>query len=205
MNKRLLLLLLVALLVCVPLARASYIKSIIYTKFNSASWTFYDLESEYTSLTVELYQGVTLNATTGEWLKLVLSNSSTTACSALILQFKNNTDLVVLYCDDNTLGVADVVLATGTWDTNNTKVTLSENLITVYDADGEVLIADFGYDTPVSHLVVCGGTDYATGGYMQVKCNVGVAGIGASIMEWMPMIIQFAMLGCVLGILKKFR
>lgn len=191
---------------------ASYfVKSWVYTPFNSATWTYYqfaDDDKGDKSFTATIINRL-LNGSTLEWAKVAFMNSSTsTYRQALILQFHMTPNtyggtLDVYYCE-GVLGVADVKIATGTYDENSTKVTLANDRISVYTETDGYLVKDFGFNEDVNTIGVCGGTNYVSNGYLQVLFNAGTGAIGSTVMEWMPLVITFAMLGILLGIVKKF-
>ncbi len=188
----------------VATVQAAYNVSITYPKFNSSTWTYYDMSSNYDSFVTNVTNRLTYNDTTAEWAKVAFLNASSGAATGLILMFKYTSNVLqVYYCEDAALGASDVLIATGTWDENNTKIILAGDKLTVYDASG-ILVSDFAFNQPVRYIGVCGGTDYVTGGYVGVAVNVGTAGATAIVNSFIPVIVTFACIGMVLGLLKKF-
>jgi hypothetical protein len=213
MNKALLILAIA--LMCglmVSSAYASYfVKTWVWTPFNSATWTYYQFADDGKgdkSFTATIINRL-LNGSTLQWAKVAFMNSSTsTDRQALILMFQMTANtyggtLKVYYCD-GVLGVADVLIATGTYDENSTKVILQNGLISVYTKTNGYLVKDFGFDEDVNTIGVCGGSNYVSNGYLQVLFNTGTGAIGSTVMEWMPIVVSFAMLGVLLGIVKKY-
>jgi len=184
-------------------ANAAFNVSITYPKFNSGSWTYYN-PGALESVTSNVTNRLTYNTTTAEWIKVAYLNASSGVATGVILMFKYTTSVLqVYYCEDTVLGVADVLIATGTWDENNTRVVLAGQKLTIYDADG-ILVQNFAFNQPIHYIGVMGGTNYVTGGYLGVAVNQGVAGTTAIVTQFIPVIVTFAMLGMVLGLLKKF-
>ena len=185
-------------------AQASYNVSITYPHFNSGNYTYYDMVSRYDSLTTNVTNLLTYNSTTAEWIKVAFLNSSSGTATGVILQFKYTTNILnVYYVENAVLGVSDVLIGVGTWDVNNTKVTLAGDKLNVWDADGK-LVSNFALAEPVRYIGVQGGTNYVTAGYVGVGVNQGTAGTTAIVTSFIPVIVTFAMLGMVLGMLKKF-
>jgi hypothetical protein len=190
--------------VFITAANAAYNVSVTYPKFNSGTWTYYDMGSLQDSIISNVTNRLTYNTTTAEWVKVAFLNSSSGTGTGVILQMKyTDSVLNVYYIENAALGAGDVLVATGTWDENNTKVTLAGDKLNIWDADG-ILVTDFALSEPVRYIGVVGGTDYVTGGYVGIGVNQGVAGATAIVYEFIPIIVIFAMLGMVLGLLKKF-
>jgi hypothetical protein len=195
----------------VSTVNASYfVKSWVWTPFNSPAWSYYQFQDDDKgdkSFTATITDKL-LNGSDMQWAKVAFMNSSTTATrQALILQFHMTANtyggtLTVLYCD-GVLSEADVVLASGTYDINSTTVTLANGLISVHTQTDGDLVKDFGFDEDVCVVGIEGGSNYVSNGFLQVLFNAGTGAIGNTVMEWMPLVITFAMLGVVLGIIKK--
>ena len=185
-------------------AEAAFSASITYSKFNSGSWTYYDMGTSYSSFVTNVTNRLTYNTTTNQWAKVAFLNSSSGTATGIVLTFKKASNALEVYSLENTvLGAADILIGTGTWDENNTKVTLSGSKLNVWDANG-LLVSDFVISEPVRYLGVVGGPYYVQGGYLSVGVNAGLAGATATVTEFIPVIVTFAMLGMVLGMLKKF-
>ena len=207
MQKKTLLIAISTVLLCGLIASASasyFVKSWTYPAFNNANFTCYNFADENkgdTSFTATVQNHLTYLK---EWSKVMFMNSSDDATrTALILMFTNTSVLKVYYCADTAVGASDVLLATGTWDINSTIVKLSGQKISVYTKTDGWLLKDFGFDQDVCTIAVCGGTGYVSAGYMQVGFNTGAGAMGGTIQQWLPTIISFAMLGMVIGLLKK--
>lgn len=103
----------------------------------------------------------------------------------------------------------EVKIATGTWyNGNTTRVILSNGYLTVicnYGEDNEAtILKDFSFDKPLEYVQTTGASTYSLkGGYVQVNVNAGVGAMGGVITDWLPTIVSFALLGIVIGLVKK--
>lgn len=185
-------------------ATAAYNVSITYPKFNSGTWTYYDIGAAQDNIISNVTNRLTYNETTAEWAKVAFLNSSSGTATGIILQMKYTSNVLnVYYVENAVLGASDVLIATGTWGENSTKIVLAGDKLDVYDANG-LLVNDFAVAPALEYIGATGGTNYVTGGYVGVGVNQGTAGATAIVTGFIPVIVTFAMLGMVLGLLKKF-
>ncbi len=193
-------------------AYAAYATSIIYTKFNSTNWSEYALDQTYDYLAANIK--CRLAITTDNWSKVAFFNQSTTNDGTadpqgIIVIFNNQGDVKVYYAD----GLAEVELGAGKYygNTTDVRIVLSDGKVTVYTNYGdratqEKIVDGFSFAESISHIRVKGThASTATDGYVQVDVNMGASGnVGAIVNAWFPVIVTFALLGVVLGLLKKY-
>lgn len=193
-------LLIVASVSCV---HASFAASPIYTFFNSATHTNYDMgESDW--LTVWFSNKMTMNAS---HVAIVQFGNSTGSMLGIQFQLFSNKICDVIYVN----GAGNTKIAETTLGTLNDSIELdcSSDSLSVYVND-VALIEGFSMQNNWQYCAVYGATGTATGGYMQISTNgvgggsSGALGMTSAITQWLPVIIQFVMLGMVIGILKKF-
>jgi len=210
MNKRRALLTVTTLiLLCaiVGSAYASYATSVLYTKFNSLSWSDYTLDKSYTVVTIDIKNYLTFNVT-GTWAKVAFTNHTgdTGTVVGINVVFSDDDETVKVYAID---GATEVLIGTGTYNhTSTTRIVLSGQKIYAYAHVGNKtstkFVDGFSFSEPFAYLRVKGSdVDTASDGYVQVNVNTGGAGTQASVNEWIPIIITFAMLGICVGYLKK--
>ncbi len=197
-------------------AYASYATSIMYSHFNTAnSWVDYALDKTYTSLTADLKCHLTFNSTGTPWAKVYFANDTSGSSEGINILFSNDgSTLDVFYIQEPT----EVLIGTGTYtctgNVSTTRVVFSGTKLDVYTnygvkASQTKIVDGFSISTPIADLRVKGSTAYvATDGYMQVNVNTGISGITSGttdiVVQFMPAIVTFAMLGLILGMLKKF-
>ncbi len=221
MNKRKALLtvtMLILLCSWISIAYAAYATSIIYSKFNSLNWIDYELDQAYTSATIDIRNYLTYDET-GVWAKVAFTNQSTAEDPTSDPQ-----GIILIFSDDDTtfrvyymLGMSEVQIGNGTFTDpssggntiSTTRIVLSGNKVDVYAHYGtknQVKVVDgFSFNEEFSVMRVKG-TDLntASNGYVQVNINVGTAGVGAIVNVYIPVIVTIAMLGMVVGLLKKY-
>ena len=217
MNKSLLLSLLVAVL-CVASIQAvagTYYTTFVYTRFISSDTYSEDLGEDYTSITVLVTNKLGYNQTTGSGeARFILANTTeaTKEGVAVFMKEQGTADGLLVYWKQ---GASDFEVGKTTWDTDDlVKITVSNSLLQVelYDnSTGEWsnVIDEYGVGSATFRAVCAlASTEFVCDtGYMNVKVgsSFGSAGIGDAITEWLPIIVQFAMLGMVMGMIKKFR
>lgn len=213
-----LMLALLAIAVVAPVY-ASYATAVMYTKFNSTDWTDYELDQNYTAVTIDIRNYLNYNVT-GTWAKVAFTNQTgeTGTTAGINLIFSDDDETVKVYYIN---GATEIELASGTYDHGTsganasvTRLILSNSKVTVYTNYGNrtlqtKILDGFAFSEPISYLRVKGSDlNTAQGGYVQVNVNTGVSGVSGSttniVMEFIPVIVTFAMLGMVLGLLKKF-
>lgn len=72
--------------------------------------------------------------------------------------------------------------------------------------DADAYVEDFAFgNLNMSVMGIRGTTDYtADSGYVSIRLTTSYGGdVSGSMMQWIPIIIEFAMLGMILGLLKK--
>ncbi len=217
MNKRQILTVALLAVLCIAIAApvyASYTTSLMYTNFNSTSWTSYALDQDYTALTADVKVRLTYNVT-GSWAKVAFMNDTGDTPMGILLAFSDDDSTVTVYYVN---GATEVEIATGTYtDTVNattTRLVLSGNKVSIYTNYGnrtsqQTILSSFSFNEPMSYLRVKGSdVNTASNGYVQVNVNTGASGISGSttdtVMQFVPVIVTFTMLGMILGLLKKF-
>jgi len=196
---------------------AAYATSIIYSDFNSTTWTNNVLDKEYTTMTADI--DVRLAIVTNQWAKFAFTNQTsdndaTSDPSGIILVFNDAGTVTAYYM----VGATEVEIGTGTYtdqaNITSARLVLSGGKVSIYADYGnratqQTLVNGFSFSEGINTLRVKGTNETTTtGGYAQVDVNVGAVGIGGNIIDTMsayiPIIVLFAMLGMVLGLLKKF-
>lgn len=219
MNKRRILTVATLALLCIAIVApvyASYATSVMYSDFNTVdAWVDYALDKTYTSLTADVKCHLTFNATGTPWAKVYFANDTSGSSEGINILFGNDgITLKVYYIQEPN----EVLIGTGTYtrtgNVSTTRVVFSGTKLDIYTNYGnkalQTKIVDaFSLSTPIADLRVRGNTAYvATDGYMQVNVNTGVSGVSGSttdvVVQFIPVIVTFAMLGMVLGMLKKF-
>lgn len=213
MKKALVLTGIIALLLYIAPVLATYSTSFVYTAFNSETATYKALDTTYATWSAKLTNVLTYNATESGTATIRL-NSTATENSYIDACF--NQDLTCdIWWSDN--GTSAVKIGSGTF-------VKSEAVYVSRDSKGYL---DFGNSTDkdafISNFVVgaltledigglgsagVGDVQYvATTGYISVEIGISSTDptdMTASIMDWMPLVVQFAMLGMVMGMLKKY-
>lgn len=218
LNKRTLLLALLSVALVsasVSIAFADYHTSFVYNVFNDVTLRFEELDDTYTDFYAEIGMKLTFNDTTESPHADVIFNASVLN-KRIIVQYYDDgseTGAVVYQTGDD---VAQI--ATFDWvdnDNYTTYVDLDDGLLTVkhgLDSEGysdAVLIVDeFSINFNMTYVGEQGVVYCATAGFIQVDIST-YGGSGGSYMgaisAWLPTIVQFAMLGMVMGLVKKFR
>ncbi|MEM2099604.1 MAG: hypothetical protein QXU99_07715 [Candidatus Bathyarchaeia archaeon] len=197
---------LVLLLCTATTVYASYATSILYIKFNDEIWKNYQLDKQYTTVTIDVKNYLTYNATTGgdPSAKVAFTNDTGDTPEGIQLLFKKSGTLEVWKIE----GLTEVKLASSKWDVSDiTRITLSGQKLSVwasYNTNKTAILKDFSYGNYFEYLRVKGGGSYiATDGYVQVNVNSGAAGTSAIINQWIPIIVTFVCLSIVLAYVKK--
>jgi hypothetical protein len=218
MNKRRILTVAMLALLLVAIAApvyASYATSIMYTKFNLPNaWQDIALDQTYTHLTADIKVHLTFNVS-GTWAKIYFANDTSGSSEGINLLFGDDgVTLKVYYVQEP----SEVLIATGTYtltgNVSTTRVVFSGTKLDVYTNYGNrtlqtKIVDGFSLSTPIADLRVRGtSTGTVQNGYVQVNVNTGVSGVSGSttdiVIQFVPVIVVFAMLGMVLGMLKKF-
>jgi hypothetical protein len=116
---------------------AQFSQGVIYSKFNTTNWTWYQFGETYTSFDTWITNNLVFNGTNG-WAKVAFINATGhTDSDALILFFSadSNKDLKVYVCS-GVLGTSDTLLISGTWSFNTTEIVFDSGTITIYGASG---------------------------------------------------------------------
>lgn len=198
---------LVAVLVGVPLARvsASTVYTWNYPIFNSETANFKALDDATTSIAFRIVNCLVINATTeGGSGTVSVANAST----GTVYRF----DIVFLTYEQGfevILNMPDYVkILHDTWVENQTTyVKLESDGDLFVWTDDKTYIDDYNLGTfTMRYVSACGLTDSFEAGYLSVR--MGSSFGGGSMMDsiggWLPIIVQFAMLGLVMGLIKKF-
>lgn len=206
----LLLTLLLALCASIIPVYASCVRSISYTVFNSLTLTAYKLDKNYTQgFYAKIINNLVYNTTTNKAAIARLHFGQSSGSGAYVeLSFWPNKELHVWYND----GSSSTEIGVSKWETGN----LTQVYVT---KDGVLSVRDYKGNYAVKNYGIGAVTLYYVGGHGEVTakiCNSGYLTIEVSdygayggsatdvVMKWLPIIITFAMLGMVLGIVKKF-
>ncbi len=222
MQKRKTLLISTALLLCIAAlvvpVYASYANSIMYTKFNLLDWTNYQLDQEYSYFTADIKNNLIYNVT-GTWAKVAFTNGTGDNPIGINVIFSDDDSTVKVYYID---GTTETEIASGNFtdpssassgNVSTTRVVFSGGKVSVYTNYGTrnsaKILDGFSFPDTMTYLRVKGSDLHTVqDGYMQVNVNVGTAGASGNttsiVMEFIPIIVVFAMMGMVLGLLKKF-
>lgn len=213
MNRKALILtgILATLLFCSQ-AFASCSMTFPYSQVNSTDATVKATDQDYTSWRVKVYNGLTYNATSNTYCIIKMQNHTTTNMTFGInvelwmwksTAFQIWTDaLIVDESDFNGLSA---------WDSSDPVVITyrSSHLFVGNLTDYDCYLANFYIADLTLRAVSSRGynTTVATSGYVTAEVTSSTSDpstMNESIMSYMPIIIQFAMLGVVMGMLKKF-
>lgn len=188
---------------------ASFTKSIPYNVFENLGVTFYETDKTYdTGFTAKITNNLVWNNSVNpdEYaLVRLTTNNSDTAFIEVGFYEAGTTRLYYSYDGSTTIPITDYVPYNSSYP-----------VIVSLDSDGfldfiinnnEVIVDDFTYgNLTLNYIGAHGGTNETTG-YVQVYITSAIytaKGMQESIYTWMPTIISFAMLGAVLGIVKKY-
>jgi len=182
--------------------------SVGYTKFNSTSWYCFDLGKNYSSLTVDCVQYLAWNGTGEHTIEIKFANYVVPpeTLHGILFQVRNTDKRLCVYFVD---GTDLILLATGSAEAmpfgNTTRIVFHDGQVDVYALYGTAsevqLVSGFGFPYDVQFITVSGqDTKCVTGGYATFDLNVSM---GSTIMEWVPTLLSFAMLGMVLGLIKR--
>jgi len=199
---------LLAFLICIaPVLGATYSSSFVYTAFNTATASYKTPSSTYETWSCKLTNVLTYNSTIAGTATLRLN---ATATQNHYIDVAVNSDASVdIWWSDN--GTDPVKIGTGSW-VKSEAFYISRDSKGYLDfgnaTDKDVFISNFVIgDFTLEDLGAKGETDCATAGYISVELGTSSTDptdMSASILSWMPLVIQFAMLGVVMGMLKKF-
>jgi len=180
------------------------VESVLYTKFNTITWTDYQLDKQYTTLTVNLKPFLTFNTTGTPFAKVCFVNGTTNPEGLIFLFYSDGTGKIY-----KIEGETEVQIATFTYGKGNiTRLSLASGKITVYEYydvkdKKATILSGFAFGNSIGYLRVKGDSEFtATDGYFQVEVNVGASG-GMDITEWLPSIISLAMLAMCFGMIKR--
>ena len=195
------------LLLVAPVYATSYSTSFVYTAFNTATASYKTPSTTYATWSCKITNVLTYNSTTAGTGKIRLN---ATAIEGHYIDFCFASDGTAdVWFSDN--GTSPVKIGAGAW-------VKSEALYISRDSSGYL---DFGNATDkdvfISNFVIGaytledlgahGEENCTTAGYISVELGSSATDptdMSESIMSWMPLVIQFAMLGVVMGMLKKF-
>lgn len=176
-----------------------------YTKFNTSTPDYRDLETAQTSISVMYYNHLTFNDTTGTSKAVmgICNGSSGTIYHIDSIWVKDGTFEVVINLPSY------VKIASGTWTENGTmyfSISKSGDIVVyekAYDGTKTIIIDDYNVGTFTTRaLSGSGDTDYTESGYLSAELGGAIAS-GIDIEAWLPTIISLAMLSIVIGFLKK--
>lgn len=206
------------LLVSVSVVFAGNTITVLWSKFNSTSYTTYEFDDAYS-----WFDGVADLST------LTLNGTGGSPCHYIIVAFLNDTDLTnckgfifaqfysglvkVYYLDGELNTVVLSNIDDATLLSNKTLSGYKNNMTIAYDGnsvDIEVggssglVINDFGFEGVFGAVAVAGdSTDTALSGYVQIYANAGVSGVSSVFFEWLPTIMSFAMVGLAFRLLRR--
>lgn len=188
-----------------PLAIAGTTYTWTYVFFNDEVPDYRDLDDATDSISLVFYNHLTFNETTSEAKACigVCNGSSGTIyrVELLWLKYENNFEVV--------LNMPDYIkIATGSWTVNGTmcfSINKAGDLL-VYEIASDktktIIIDDYNIGTFTTRSLSATGIANSTeSGYMSVELKL--LGGGLDISEWMPVIMSLAMLGIVIGFVKK--
>lgn len=199
---------LLAFLICIaPVLGATYSSSFVYTAFNTATATYKTPTSTYATWSVKITNVLTYNGTTAGSAYIRLNATATQGhyfdlvCTSV--------GVVDVWFSDN--ATESVKIGSGAW-VKSEAFYVSRDSSGYFDfgnsTDKDVYISNFVLgDFTLEDVGALGETDCATAGYFSFEVGASSSDpsdMSESIMSWMPLVIQFAMLGVVMGMLKKF-
>jgi len=192
-----------------PVCYAKSVRSITYTVFNSSTLTYYELDQNYTGFKAEIVNKLTYNTTTNKAAIVRLCGDENAALGPWIeLSFWPNGELHIWINDTS----SNIEVGAGEWKSGNTTTVIvtDDGIVSVKDYDGNYILQNYGIGAFTLHYVGGHGEttgSIATAGYTTIEVTGSYAtteGISESVMVWIPIIVTFAMLGMVLGMIKKF-
>jgi len=201
------------------LAHADTIHSFGYTVFNSTSETWVQLDDNYTSWSIKISNKLTYNTTASCPAMIIISTINTTgfgvAKKAVTVTMSKNASgitnvLSIHVYDYSATPISLVSVQPFSYLTTPIVVSLSnDGWLSVGTEDNSTsIIEDFALgDLEAQFVGATGITKLATAGYVTVEfgsAGFGTTNYSATVTDWLPLIIQFAMLGMILGLLKKF-
>jgi spermidine/putrescine-binding protein len=190
---------------------ASCVRSISYTVFNSETFTSYALDQNYTKgFYAKVTNKLVYNTTTNKaGIIRFHFDSNPASGSYLELSFWANKELHIWFSD----GTSNIEIGASTWESGNlTKVYVSKDgVLSIINYQGNYVVKNYGIGSQTLYYIGGHGESTAsicTSGYVTIEINdysaSGDYGVTQSVIVWLPLIITFAMLGLVLGMIKKF-
>jgi len=176
-------------------------KSWVYGAFNNTTYAFTMFEETLTSGSICITSHLVLNETANPQATVQVNCSSQN--QAFVFVYYQNGALGVAFQEGSTVSS----LVTSTWLINETiELNFDGNYVTIINND-VVLIGDFSYDGNITCVGVKGSSalqDYvATAGYLSIDSGGGFGDISGTMNEIIPLIIDLAVIGCVIGAVKK--
>jgi len=165
------------------------------------------LDKPYTTITILITNHLVWNETGSPAVSLGFTNLSYVGEGTekyLSIYWTKAKDLKLIVRE----GSNEITVANTTYVNANftVKLCLSDNKLSAFVLDNTKnyvpLISGFSYNTPLVSIITWGAENSTTDGYVQ--CDVGAGVMGSfSVTEWLPAIISLAMLGMVVGLMKK--
>jgi spermidine/putrescine-binding protein len=191
---------------------ASCVRSIPYTTFNNSTFKPYPLDKNYTKgFYAEIVNNLVYNTTTNKAAIVRLHFGESSGSGAYLeLSYWGNKELHIWYND----GTSSIEIGVSYWESGNTtKVYVSEDgVLSVKDYKGNYAVKNYGIGAVTLYYVGGHGettAKIANSGYVTVEVSDyassgDASGATETVLTWLPLIITFAMLGVVLGMIKKF-
>lgn len=175
--------------------------STLFATFNSASFTDITLDEIYEgSFSADISNKLTQYS---DKCAVLQFSNQTGSCEALQLQMFGSKVVDFLYvAQASNIKIGTTTLATLN-DTISLRISGSQLDITVGDT---IVVEDFYCNFNVSVYSAKGAsTNVTTDGFMQVEIGGGLGGsMMNSITDYLPMILEFSMLGMIVGLIAKF-
>lgn len=189
---------------------ASYSTSILYTHFNSLTKYYESIGENITSTTIYVTNRLIWNSTTSSpQVAIGFSNitysGEATEKYICVQWVKTSTKVQILIKE----GTSEILLGETTYTNLNQTIRLrftgSKLDVSILGTDGKysAIITGFSYNIPIRAIATWGTSYSVADGYVQ--CDIGGYGSAdVNITQWIPTIISIAMLGVVMGLLKKY-
>lgn len=209
MNKKTLLLTTIlatlVLMGTVSIAYCSFAHSFPYDKFNTASptVTYKTLDQNYTTWQIKITNQLIYNGTPSIGATIRINSTTTDYFLNVAL---GSTGIVDLWLYDGSL----YKIGSGTWTKGEVVVLSYRNseLNMGNSTDSDAFVDSYCVSNFTACYVGAFGQENCTlSGYMTTEVAssfTDVSSMSDSVLQWMPLVIQFAMLSVVLGMLKKF-
>ena len=170
-----------------------------YPQFNSANVSYQTLSEPTTSISFQILNKLTFNASATDSVILKIVNGTTGTIYGVAFGF---TKAGVLYI--SSVMPDWITLGESTWTTNDTiNVIIKSNGDLIVKKGTTTILKDYNVGNFTMRALAANGAPYTCiNGYLTVKTGANAMD-DEIVVQWLPTIISLAMLGMVIGLLKK--